>query len=492
MARSNLLGCLCYRRLSVRLLLLLSSEQEKTKEESEAKTQKESIRTQTGFDDNHHQNNSKNSRNNLRNNATNVRNPNTITIDNPKTIVKITCNGNHDEVHRRLAILDQEKEEEDHTRRCLARDGEDINAEDFSKDALVRIVRNERAKHAQELELVQAENAFLRRKLEPPPTPIQDNGKSQEKLKEIIQLKKTHMKEIKQIEDDYAGKLSDLQNEHTVQNADLSRSRGTNSSQEEKITQYERFVTAMQQEFTQLIVALLWINQITNRELVPALKKILPNLPLEQFTTAQCNDNTQFPLFRWVLYNTLPNYTFTCPCNGSPAINPDILRDQLPLSNSGAANTMPNHGLTNGLSVNNSTPQTIYGSTGYVAPINQPQPYPGNRATQGISLPQTQHIGPVIPQITITPPYQQHPTTGISQTTSPLSQGTTHPSFETTTLKPLPQTTTPRDPVFEPITGLDKLDEPENTQSQPHQWTLPDKPGKDELRSLPRYRRRGY
>lgn len=475
-----------------------------------------------------------------RTNTTNGRNAHANINDYPKPTINITCNGDHYELHRRLARFESEKQQEYHTRRCLARDGNDIDAEDLSNEVLVRILRDERAKHAQEIELLEAENASLRHRTEitaTPSNPIQENGKSQEKLKEEIE--QSFKREIKQIKDQHATESNAFRKNIKDLGSALSLSRGANSAQGVNSTRFQEVFTALQQEITKVIVALLWINQDCQYQLVPRLKNLLPNLPLEQFATAPCNSNAQFPLFSWVLHNTLPNHTFSCPCGGAPGISPDHLREQLSSIHPGQTNIMPDYGLSTGLGLNNNPPQTMYGSTGYAAPTNQPQAYLGNGMSQGMFPPAQSFPGPAVPQITITSPSQQNPT--LPTTTqvpfpalNPLPQTTTttHVSFPTLnalpqtttsthipfppltplpqtkpstqisfqTLTPLPQPPTTTRPTPPPITGLDKLTDDSNSNStdptadpKPLKRARPDgeeENSKDDLTLFRRYRQR--
>ncbi|KAE9991111.1 hypothetical protein EG327_000408 [Venturia inaequalis] len=447
------------------LLWLLCCPGRKRREVEGLKIQTESIGTQTDIDDNP-QNKPQNG---SHTNATCVCNACTDTNDISKTTIKIICNGDHGDLHRRLARFESKKQEEDHTQRCLARNGNDINAEDLSNEALMRIVRDERMKHAKELELLTAENTSLRHRPEipatPPPNPIQENSKSQEKLKDEIE--QSFKKEIKQIEDQHATELDGLREEIKELGKNLSICRGANSARGANVSQCQEAFTALQQEVTKIIVALLWINQEAGYQLIPRLKALLPNLPLEQFTTARCNGDAQFPQFRWVLYNCLPNYTFTCPCGGSPGISPDHLREQLSSIHPEPSNIMPDYGLSIDTSSNNNLPQPIFGSTGYVvAPTNQPEAYLGDRISRVIPPPQLYQPAPPVPQTTLTPPPQQ-----FLGPTPP--QVPTPPSATFPLLNPLPQPIAPPRAPPIAITGLDKLDELEPPRFH---WTPPELP----------------
>ncbi|TLD25706.1 Ribosome-associated complex subunit [Venturia nashicola] len=362
--------------------------------------------------------------------------------------------------HSRLARLEREQEEFDHTQRCLARNGNAFNAEDLSKDALVRIVLKERAKHAEELELLKADNASLRHRPQittTPPKPVQEDGKSREKLEEI---KRSFKNDIEQIENEHATELNSLRKEISDLGVQLSISRGANTAQEVDVRKCGEYITEIHQEITQVIIALLWINQDSEYQLIPRLKTLLPNVPLEQFASAPCNNDAHFPLFKWVLHTALPNYTSRCPCGGSAGISSDHLHEQLSSIHPGPTTIMPNYGLSNGLNMNENTQQQpINGSTVDVAaPIGQkPLPYLGNGISpHGIPPQPYPVLGAVFPQITLPPPPQ-----------------ITHVPFPP--LKPLPQptTTTGAPPIA--ITGLDQLDD------QPFH---DDRPTKDELKPL--------
>lgn len=415
-----------YHNLSaIRVVLLFSSRIERTEEIGRKQT------PPGGIDDNHH-NNLQNGpqtdpQNGPQNNpqAINVCNPSTN--DNPHITGNLTIICNHDESHRKLAYFEKKKQEEGHTRRCLARDGNDIIAEDFSKDALARIVRDERAKNAQEIDLLEAEVASHPHQpedVEMPPKLLEENDKSQE----ITKLKK----KIKQIQDEHnANHEADLngrRDDITQLGGELFRSRGANSSQDMKVTQCQDIVAETRQEVTQIILTLFWNNRQGRYQLVLALRELLLNLPLEQFLTAPANINVQFLHFRWILQSFLPNDTLRSPCGGSLDIPQDNLRHQLSLIHPGSSNVVPNYGLSNGLSFNNNTTQPVYCSNSFAVPNNTQQQYFGPTFTQTITPPHQQNFGPGISH-TITPPHltpnlpqnsppppQQYSTTGISRT----------------------------------------------------------------------------
>ncbi|QDS68491.1 hypothetical protein FKW77_010858 [Venturia effusa] len=457
--------------------------------------EKESKGTQTPrcvTDDNHqnarHNNRKGSPLNNLPNgrHGTNVRNLNSNNI--PKITKNITVICNHEDLLNRLADFEREKREEKHARRCLAKYGEELVAEDLSKDALLRIVLDERAKHAQEVNLLQGDAAGLRRRLEVAdtrPTSPQKDGESQEIANLKEQIKEIQVEHTRKMTD-HTSELNGCRKEIQDLGGELSRFRGANSTQEANTAHNQQHVIELQQEVTQIIMALLWINRYSGYQLVPELKKLLPNLPLDQFATAPINNDAQFPRFRWVLHNSLPDYTFNCPCSGSSGSLQDNLRDQLSSIHPGPSNVLPNYGPSYGVNAGHNTPQPVYGSTGYTMPISQPQNYTWDGTSQGIS-PALQNAAAGLSQALSSPTEQ---TLGASTAHLPTPSRPLFPP-----LNPLPQPTTSTQSTFPPITGLENsssktvfpaitgLDnlstDSDKTAPQSLQWTQPDNKPRD-------------